>query len=374
MRNTILVAALACAAFSPACRKPEVRTLAASEPPAVSAAVIDVAAQPFRSTIQVTGTLVSNSRVDVKAEVIGRITRFDKEEGARVSAGEAVAWVDDENYRLAVRQAETAVRVAETAVERAALVESHSHAELDRAENLLNSGGITDKDLKAAQLADRDATAQKALAHAQLEQARAALAVAQKRSRDTVIKSPVSGEIQKKLINNGAYVEAPTPVFTVVDNSRLELESPVASADLAPIRSGQVVAFAVNSYPGVNFAGRVIEINPAIDEQTRSAKVRIQVVNAGGKLKAGMFAQGEILTGVKTALVIPASAVYRDDRSAKSSYVFVLENGRASRRDVHIGQERDSQLEIAGGLKPGDQVIADQNIEIAQGVRVEPRR
>jgi membrane fusion protein (multidrug efflux system) len=374
MRNAVLIAALTCAALSPACRKQEIRTQAASEPPAVSATVIDIAAQPFRSTIAVTGTLVSNSRVDVKAEVIGRITRFDKEEGARVSAGEAVAWVDDENYRLAVRQAETAVRVAETAVERAGLMESHSHAELDRAENLLKSGGITDKDLKAAQLADRDATAQKALAQAQLEQAHATLAVAQKHSRDTVIKSPVAGEIQKKVLNQGAYVEAPTLVFTVVDNSRLELESPVASADLAPIRSGQVVAFTVNSYPGVNFEGRVIEINPAMDEQTRSAKVRIQVANAGGKLKAGMFAQGEILTGVKTALVIPSSAAYRDDRSAKSSYVFVLENGRAARRDVRIGQERYSQLEIVDGLKPGDQVIAEQNIEIAQGVRVEARR
>ena len=62
--------------------------------------------------------------------------------------------------------------------------------------------------------------------------------MAQKRVRDTVINSPVAGEIQKKLINTGAYVEAPTPVFTVVDNSRLELESPVASADLAPIRPG----------------------------------------------------------------------------------------------------------------------------------------
>ena len=53
--------------------------------------------------------------MDVKAEVIGRITRFDKEEGDRVAAGEAVAWVNDENYQLAVRQAETARQVAETA-------------------------------------------------------------------------------------------------------------------------------------------------------------------------------------------------------------------------------------------------------------------
>ena len=75
--------------------------------------MITVAAEPFRATVAVTGTLVSNARVDVKAEVIGRITRFDKEEGAHVAAGEAVAWVNDENYQLALRQAETGVKVAE---------------------------------------------------------------------------------------------------------------------------------------------------------------------------------------------------------------------------------------------------------------------
>ena len=73
----------------------------------------------------------------------------------------------------------------------------------------------------------------------------------------------------------------------------------------------------------------------------------------------------------QTVYVLPTR---RDDRSAKSSYVFALANGRAARRDVHIGQERESQLEIVDGLRPGDQVIAEQNIEIAQGVRVEPRR
>jgi membrane fusion protein (multidrug efflux system) len=283
--------------------------------------------------------------------------------------------VNDENYQLAVRQAEAAVKVAEAAVERAALVQSHSHSELDRAENLLKSGGITDKDLKAAQLSDRDAAAQVTLAKAQLDQARAAQDTARKHVRDTVIISPVAGEIQKKMINPGAYVEAPTHVFTIVDNTRLELESPVASADLAAIRPNQSVSFTVNSYPGAKFEGRVVEINPAVDEQTRSAKVRVRVVNSGGRLKAGMFAEGEILTGAnRNALVIPGAALYRDDRSAKSSYVFVLENGKALRRDVRIGQERDAQVEIADGLHPGDLLIAEQNIEIAQGVRVEARR
>jgi RND family efflux transporter MFP subunit len=357
------------------CNRPHPRGVSASAPAAVSASVITVAPEPFAITIPVTGTLVSNARVDVKAEVIGRISRFDKEEGARVQAGEPVVWVNDENYQLLLRQAETAVKVAEAGVERARLLQSHSRTELERAENLLKSGGITDKDLKATQLAERDAAAQVTLAQAQLAQSRAAFELARKRVRDSVIHAPVSGEIQRKMVNPGAYVEAPTHLFTIVDNSRLELESPVAAADLAPIRPGQRVTFSVNSYPGAIFAGRVIEINPAVDEQTRSAKVRVGVSNPGGKLKAGMFAEGEILTGVNgSAIVIPSGAVYRDDRSAKASYVYVLENGKAVRRNVRIGHEKDSRLEIGEGLKAGEQVIGEQSIEIAEGVRVEARR
>lgn len=375
MRQPIIVAGAMAAVWLAGCGRQQVSSSATSDPPPVSATVITVTTETLRSSIPVTGTLISNARVDVKAEVIGHIARFEKQEGDAVRAGEAVAWVDDENSQLAVRQAEAAVQVAEAGLERGRLLESHSRTELERAENLITSGGITDKDLKAAQLAGRDATAQVMLAQAQLEQARAALEMARKHVRDTIIYAPVSGEIQRKLVNKGSYVEAPTHVFTIVDNTRLELESPVASADIAPIEPGQRVTFMVNSYPNATFEGRVLEMNPAVDEQTRSAKVRIQVTNAGSKLKAGMFAQGEILTGVAAnAVMIPAAALYRDDRSARTAFVFVLEGGKACRRAVRVGHEQESKIQVIEGLRQGEQLIAEQSIEISEGVRIEPRR
>jgi len=362
------------AALLPAgCRRQQPRPAAAAEAPPVRAAVLTVRPAPLETNVAVTGTLVSNVRVDVKAQTVGRVLRFDKQEGDPVAAGEAVIWVDDENYKLAVQQAESAVQVAAAGLERAKVMEAHNRSELERAQNLLRSGGITDRDLKAAQVAEQDARAQVALAAAQLAQAKAALEVARKHLRDTVIHSPVAGQIQRRHVNPGAYVEAPTPVFTVVDNRRLELESPVATADLAPIRAGQRVAFRVNAYPGQTFEGRVIEVNPAVEADTRSAKVRIAVANPSGKLRAGMFAEGQILTGVTAqAIVVPAAAVYRDDRSAAVAQVFVVENQRAARRKVRIGRELDGRLEILEGLRPGDALIAEQSIEIAEGVRVEP--
>src|SRR5215469_7422133 len=131
--RVILTAALLLAA----CGKREIATNAATDPPPVSAAITTVTTESLPITIPVTGTLVSNSRVDVKAEVIGHISRFDKQEGDSVRAGEPVAWVDDENFRLAGRQAETAVQVAEAALERARLIATHSRSELERAENLV---------------------------------------------------------------------------------------------------------------------------------------------------------------------------------------------------------------------------------------------
>jgi RND family efflux transporter MFP subunit len=368
-------AASVCVLALAGCARQQAATVKTTEPAPVAARVLNLEPRPFAATVAVTGTLVSPARVEVKAETTGRLLRFDKEEGAWVAAGEVVAQANSEATRLSLRQAETGVTVAQAALDRARLIEQHSRTELDRARNLLKSGGITDKDLKAAELSERDARAQVAVAQAQLEQARAAIDLAHKQVRDSDIKSPISGQIQKKYATKGAYVEPATPVFQVVDNGRLELEAPVATIDLASVRNGQNVRFRVNSYPGTTFEGTIIETNPAVEADTRSAKVRIRVANSGGRLKAGMFAEGEILTGHEAqALIVPTDAVYRDDRSAKDCFVFVLDAGKAVKRAVRLGREHGTELEVAEGLKPGDQVIAEQNIQIAEGVRIEARK
>jgi RND family efflux transporter MFP subunit len=372
MTKRIFIPILAVVLFTGCSHQPAPTTAQAVEAPPVRAAAIRVAPQTFNASVAITGTLVSPSSVTVKAETTGKVVKFMKEEGDRVAAGEAVVWVDDSNEKIMLRQVETAVQVAEAGLERAKIMEAHSRSEYERAQNLLKSGGITDRDYKTAELAGRDSRAQVALAQAQLEQVRSQLAQAKKMVDDSVIHAPVAGDIQHKLVHEGAYVEPPTAVFAVVDNSRLELESMVPTADLGTLARGQNVAFTVNAFPGRTFPGSVIDVNPAVQAETRSAKVRIRVDNSSRLLKAGMFAQGEILTGVQAhAVLIPMSAAYRDDRSAKSSYVFVVENGKAVRRNVRIGRERDSTLEIVDGLNAGDLLIAEQSIELAEGVRVD---
>ena len=148
---------IAAAALLTGCRKEQARPAAATaaqEAPSVRVSVLTVRPAPLEASVAITGTLVSNARVDVKAQTVGRVLRFDKQEGDPVAAGEPVIWVDDENYKLAVQQAEAAVQVAEAGLARGQVMEAHNRSELERAQNLLRSGGITDKDLKAAAVAE----------------------------------------------------------------------------------------------------------------------------------------------------------------------------------------------------------------------------
>ena len=372
MRNREIILLICGALALGGCGKREVAVeTKAGPPPAASVHVVELKEESFLGTLAITGSLVSRSVVDLKAETIGRIERFDKEEGDAVKAGEVVVWVDDEKPRLAVREAESVVAVAQATVDRVLVMEAHNQSENERAERLVASGGITEKDLKGAQVAMQDSRAQEGLARAQLAQARAALATARKRVADCQIKAPVNGVIFKKHVNKGAYVEAPTAVFSLVDNRRLELESPVSASDLGQVRTGQAARFEVSSYRGEKFTGRVVEISPAVDVVSRSANVRIQVDNSSGRLKAGMFGQGEIDTGArKQAILIPLGAVYRDDQSAKDSFVYVVEDGKAKRRSVRIGVEQPQGLEIIEGLKAGELLVTERSIELADGAPV----
>jgi RND family efflux transporter MFP subunit len=374
MRSVLLVPFAAGALLLPACRSREGARVQAAASPTVTASTVVVRARPFTASIPITGSLVSRTRVEIRAETFGRVVRFPKEEGNPVRAGEPVLWVDEENYRLALKQAESAVQVAEVALARARVLAAHSLAELERAENLIKSGGITDKDLKMAVLSDQDSRSQVKLAEAQLEQSRTAVDIARKKLADTVVKAPVSGEIQKKYVNVGAYVEAPTPVFSIVDNGRLELEAPVPAPELAQVRPGQRVSFSVSSFPGEKFVGTVVEIAPAVDAESRAAKVRVEVPNTAARLRSGMFVEGEILTGVESrAIIIPATAVYRSERAAGEGSAFVIHNGQAVRRHLRLGREHDGAVEVASGLNEGDVLIIEQSLELAEGVKVQPR-
>lgn len=369
--GALCAAAICSLLLLPSCSNEEAKTASSAAAP-LALRVLRVEARPLDETVEITGSLVSSVAVDVKTEFAGRLSEMLRQEGDRVHKGETLAELDEANARLALGQARAALEVAQAALARSRLGEDHAHREFERAQNLLRSGGITDRDLQAAETSARDASAQVKLAEAQVEQARQTAAVAQKHLSDCRMVSPIEGEVERKFLNPGAWVDANILLYRLVDNQRLELETSVASDEIARLAQGQKVRFSVAAFPGEEFLATVRTISPAVQLQNRSVMVRAAVPNPQGRLKAGMFVKGRVITGTNPAAVaVPPEAVWR--RVGQPPFVYVVEQNRARRREVKLGLEQTQAYEIVAGLRAGDTVVVEQNLELADGVSVTPK-
>jgi RND family efflux transporter MFP subunit len=368
--RTALAITLASLAFTAGCSRSAATAKEETPPPPLSVRVVQLQAAPLEERVEITGNLVSAVTVEVKTEVPGRLTKMLKEEGDYVREGELVAQMDESNELLRVEQAEANLETALAAVERIKVAEDHAQVENERAQKLIESGGITDRDLELTKMALKDARAQLRLAEAQIQQARQAVAIARKRLADDRVYAPIGGQIERKQVNQGTYADGGAVLYRIVNNQKLALHAYVSSAELARLKQGQPMKFTVSSYPDV-FEGRIKVINPSVQSQNRSVLVQGAVPNPSQRLKAGMFARGWIITGVKPAgLLVPGNAVWR--RPNQRPFVFVIEQNRAQRREVSLGLEQPGGIEIVGGVKPGEFIVTEQYLELADGSLVSP--
>jgi len=340
--------------------------------PALPVRVVRVEPQPLEVALDVTGSLVSSVAVDVKTQFAGRVIALLKEDGARVQKGELLAVLEETDARLALGQARATLDVAQATLDRTRVAEEHAGREQERAQNLLRSGGITDRDFQTAEVTARDARAQVKLAEAQVAQAQQAVASAQKHLNDCRIVSPITGEVEHKFYNPGSWVDGNTLLYRLVDNQRLELEAYVASSEIASLAQGQKIGFKVAAFPEEEFSASILTLNPAVQPQNRSLLVRAAAPNPTRKLKTGMFVKGRIITGVKpAAMVVPPDAIWH--RVGQPSFLYVVEQNRARRREVKLGLEQPQAIEVTAGLRAGDLVVAEQSLELAEGVSITPR-
>jgi RND family efflux transporter MFP subunit len=333
---------------------------------------VTVTARDWDISVPVSGSLRSQSNVEVRAEVGGRLLAMQFEEGAEVARGRLLAEIDPANYRLAADQSKAAVAVAEAALARAQVLLAHSRREKERADNLLRTGGITEKDHQAAVTGVEDAQSQVKLAEAQCGQARAALSIAEKALGDCRIVAPADGQVRVKYLDPGALVSPGAAIYSLVDNSRLELECSVPSYQIADLRSGLRTRFTTPTWGERRFEGSVTAINPMVDVTNRSVKVVVKISNPRGELRSGMYARGEIEVRVeRNALTVPRSALVTGEQEPGSGTVYVVADGRACARRVRVNGYRQDQMWIGEGLKPGDRVIVEIGPSLKDGSPVE---
>ena len=180
--------------------------------------------------------------------------------------------------------------------------------------------------------------------------------------RDTSLvslRSPLSGVVTERKFNAGAGIEAAVPIFSISNLGTVYVIANVPETNMARLRVGSVAE--ITSPVIGTVSGRVSYIEPKLDETTRTGRVRLEVPNSNGKLRAGMFAEVGFYTGTNAEsgeeLVVPTSAI---QRSGDKTIVFVPREdkpGAYEVRDIEAGADINAYTKVIDGLKLGEKVV-----------------
>lgn len=180
------------------------------------------------------------------------------------------------------------------------------------------------------------------------------------------IKSPISGNIARVLVDVGSMVTPQTPVAVVMDYSRVNVSFNVAETNMGCIRKNDKVMVRIDALPNQSFTGVVNELTPVVDPMTRTLGVKASVSNAKKVLRPGMTARVTINLGEKSnVIVVPRDALL-------DGYLFVVSDSTAERRDVVPGLIGDKYAEIISGLRDGERVVIVGQQRLAGGEKVMP--
>ncbi len=358
-RTHLLFIVLSAVLGTAACAGTEAETPAAVVETARSIPVrtATVQTRDLAETLSLTGTLDPRAQVTVVAEIGARLERVLHNEGDRVSRGQLLAVLDDADFRLARDRANALLDVAEAN-------RAHARAEKDRADSLLKTGGITDKDHLAAQVVVQ-------VADASTAQARSELAIAERQMGRSQIVAPLGGRIAKRHADAGTVVAAGTPLYTIVDDAVFEFRSSVASGDFGKVKVGEDVTVTVDALPGFVTQGKVDRIVPQVDQRSRSFEVII-LVPGRPQLVSGLFARAQVkVRDVPGSLVVPPAALVRDGTDPSKAQTYVVIGNKVERRDVMVGVEVPDAVQVTSGLKAGEVVVMDPPSALGPGTQVQ---
>jgi RND family efflux transporter MFP subunit len=359
LRRTAGVALVASVVLFTACGEADNGESApAAAPPVVQIGQENVV-RVTRGTIvvgpMIAGELRAQQEATVRAEIGGSMLAVAVEEGQAVRKGALLGRIDARTLGDTQRSAQSAVRSAEIALEVA-------RSEAARTEELVKAGAIAQRELD---LSRTNVTA----AEAQVADARARLASATAELGDAVIRAPISGIVADRAVNTGDVVSPGTALFTIIDPSSMRLEAAVPSDDLSALRIGAVVQFRVRGY-AEPFEGRIERIAPRADPVTRQVPIFVTIPNVGGRLLAGLFAEGRVISESATGLVVPNNAV---NISGATPWVMRVAGGKTERVEVALGLRdgRMEQVQVVSGLDEGDVLLRGAAQGITPGTPVQ---
>jgi HlyD family secretion protein len=309
-------------------------------------------------SLSANGNITAWQEAIIGAEVGGlRLAEVRANVGDSVKKGQVLAV-------FAQEQVQADLAVAQAAVAEAQASAGEAKANADRARGLKGTGALSEQQMGQF-LAAEQASA------ARLDMARAQLTNQQIRTKNSQVTAPDNGQITARNATVGAVAGVGTELFRMIRGGRLEWRAEVTAAEVAQLKPGAKARLTASS--GVATEGRVRQIAPSVDAQSRAVLVYVDIAGKPG-IKAGMFARGEFEMGAAPAMTLPQSAVVVRDGF---SYVMVAQKPAEAGADaalvkltqtkVSTGRRSGDRIEVTGGLKADAQVVATGVAFLADG-------
>ena len=327
-----------------------------------SVSIYTVRSSRFHDTVETTGVVDfdNDQATSVLSPISGPVSRLSVSLGQKVKKGEPLATVDSPDFAAAISAYQKALATAKT---------DRHLADVDK--DLLEHNGVAQKEAAQAETdaanaeADRDAARQALVSLNVAEQAIEGIQRGLPISHaEGTIRSPIAGTVVEKLITPGQLLAAgTTPCFTVANLSRVWVMAQIFGSDLESVRLGDS-ADVTSGAGSKSFSGKVDNISALVDPDTRSVPVRVVVDNPGDLLKKQMYVRVRIRSGEEsTGLLIPVSAVLRDEENLPFVYTVESDAGFA-RRHVTLGKRTGDQYVIPDGLAAGERIVVDGGLFI----------
>jgi len=348
--------------------------------------------ETVRRTVEVVGTLAAVDQVTISSEADGKVSRILADLGDRVKAGQPLIQIDREKqqYNLDQQRATLDRALAQYGaldpqhlpeVEKTPDVQK-ANADLvqakqmfDRASELFKRTLVPQQTLDdaATTLQSKRASYDLALQNAKnlrasIQASEATMKLADRQLRDTEIRAPFDGYVEKRLVNLGELVKTQMPVMSVVRVDPLKVIAEIPEKMAPWIHDGQPVELHVDAYPDRTFNGKVSRISPAVSTSTRAFPFEALVPNTDAVLKPGTFARVHIESGrVDKVLSLPYAALqYRYGVNR----VFVIDGDKLSARELKVGDRLGERIEIIDGVKAGEQVAITDVDKLVDGMKV----
>jgi membrane fusion protein (multidrug efflux system) len=313
---------------------------AGGAPPAMPVEAAAARTDTVIDAISATGQIEALQSIDLRPEIEGRLVQILVREGSPVSRGTPLFKIDD---------AELKAQVAQLTAERDLARQS-----LGRTRDLLQQKASSQAELERAEASMRSTEAQLERLKVRLDR--------------TLVRAPFAGVLGQRSVSLGDYVTTDTRLVTLqtVSPQRVSFQVPERYAD--QLKLGQQVSFRVAALPGRQFTGKVDFVDPVVQLPGRTITVKARVPNPRRELQAGMFIEARLATDVRpNAVIIPEDAILP---LQGSTFVWVVADGKATRRQVELGVRTPGFVEIKKGVESAEQVVVGGQERLAEGAPV----